>query len=132
MTTTTMQAHLADHPDKLAQKRLRVFKIFLYATIFNNALLGLYCLGFEGGSTFAAVSAPSWAAPSLGLLGVATVLSALFALQWKRWGAIGIFACGALAVVLALGIKLFVAASFFLVGTVFWVLIARHQWARLS
>ncbi|MBW2526718.1 MAG: hypothetical protein JRI23_21220 [Deltaproteobacteria bacterium] len=132
MTTTTMQAHLADAPDKLAVKRLKVFKLFLYLTILNNALLGLYCLGFQGGSTFAAVAAPSWAAPALGLLGVATVLSAALALQWKRWGAVGIFACGVLAVALSIGVQLFVAASFFAMGTLFWVLIARHQWSKLT
>ena len=132
MTTTTMPAHLADTSDKLAIKRLKVFKLFLYLTIINNALLGVYCLGFEGGSAFAKVAAPSWAAPTLGLLGVATVLSALFALQWKRWGVVGIFACGVLAVAVSVGVKLFVAASFFALGTIFWVLIARHQWSKLT
>ena len=132
MTTTTLQAGLGQNLDSLAQKRLRVFKVFLFATIFNNALLGLYCLGFGGGSTFEAVAAPGWAAPTLGLLGVATVVSAAFALQWKRWGVAGVFLCGVGAVVLSLGVQLFVGAGLFALGTVFWALIARHQWARLS
>lgn len=132
MTTTTLQAHLAADPDKLAQKRLRVFKLFLYATIFNNGLLALYGLAFRGGATFAEVSAPGWAAPTLGLFGVATVLSALFALRFKRWGVVGVFVCGVLAVALSVGVGLWAAASLFALGTVFWALIARHQWARLS
>ena len=131
MTSTTMHATLAPTANALEKKRLRAFRAFLMATIVNNVLLGLYCLGFGGGSTFASVAAPGWAAPTLGLLAVATVLSALSALRFKRWGAAGVLLCGAAAVVLALGVGLYVAASLFGLGTVFWVLIARHQRTRL-
>lgn len=132
MTTATMSAVALTPAEALERKRLRAYKIFLYATIFNNVLLAVYTLGFEGGSMFAKVAAPGWAAPALGVFAVATVLSALLALRWKRVGVVGVAVCGAAAVVLALGVHLFTAASLFALGTVFWLLIARHQRERLS
>lgn len=131
MTTTTADTMQVDSTVALEKKRLRAYKIFLYATIVNNALLAIHTLGFAGGSTFAKVAAPAWAAPTLGFFGVATIVSALLALRWNKWGVIGVGVCGAAAVALALGIKLLLAAGLFAVGTTFWILIARHQWARL-
>ena len=131
MTTATMTA-VATPTETLEKKRLRAYKIFLYATIFNNTLLAIHCLAFAGGSTFAKVAAPAWAAPTLGALGVGTVLSAALALKWKRSGVVGVAVCGIAAVFLAVGIKLLLAAGLFALGTVFWMLIARRQWARLT
>lgn len=132
MTTATMNAVAATPAEALERKRLRAYKGFLYATLFNNVLLAVYTLGFAGGSMFEKVAAPAWAAPTLGGLALATLLSAGLALKWKRWGVIGVAACGGAAALLALGIGLYAAASVFAVATVFWGLIARHQRERLS
>lgn len=128
--STTMPAVALDAHEALELKRRKVYKMFLYATLFNNALLALHSFVFAGGSMME--TAPAWAAPLLGTFGVLTIVSALFALKWKRWGVIGVGVCGAAAVTLALGLGLYVAAALFGMGTAFWVLIARRQWARLT
>ncbi len=128
--TTSTIAGVSTTSEALEAKRLRVYRMFLYATMFNNALLAIHSFGFRGGSMLA--EAPAWAAPTLGTFGLLTILSAVFALKWKRWGAIGVGACGVAAVALAFGLQLVVAGSLFAIGTLFWGLIARHQWARLT
>lgn len=121
----------AENPNTaLDRKRIFIYKAFLVLAIINNSLLAAYCLIFGGGSFFS--KAPSWAVLTLGALGAVTVLCSIAALAWKKLGIYGMTAAGASAAIVAAVIKLFPASITFVIGTVFLLLIARHQWSRLE
>lgn len=127
--TTMTQTRFADATDAITLKRIRGYKTFLVLTMLNNALLAFTCLARGGGSAFA--HAPEWAAPILGILGLVTIASAVLAMRWQRIGVVGVVACGALAVIVSVGAHLSAGAALFFVGTAVFVLVARHQWARM-
>jgi hypothetical protein len=114
---------------KLERKRLLIYRAFLVLAIINNTFLAVYCLALGGGSFFA--EAPRWAVTTIGLCGVVTVLFSVAGLGWRKWGIYGMTTAGISAAAVAAVAKLFPAAGTFVVGTVFLLLIARHQWRRL-
>jgi hypothetical protein len=114
----------------LERRRLFIYKAFLLLAILNNGFLAGYCLIARGGGLFA--QAPHWAPLAIGGLAAITVMFAIAALAWKKWGIYGMTVAGVAAAAVAGAVKLIPAAIIFVVGTAFLLLIARHQWSRLE
>ena len=115
--------------DPLEGKRIKIYVGFLIATLLNNLFLAWLCLAKDGGPALAA--APTWLAPALGGLGVATVISAVLALLKRKAGAAGVVVAGTGAVLASLVGGVLLMAVIFFLGTGFWALIARRNWYRL-
>lgn len=131
MTTTTPETINQDAATVLEQKRIKFYKVFLILTVFNNAFLALYCLVLGGADAFAKLGLPSWVSPTLGVLGLLTVLSSGLSFALRKAGALGILVCGIGAVLVAGYAHLWLAMGMFLFGTAFWGLIAKRNWYRL-
>jgi len=114
----------------LERRRLFIYKAFLLLAILNNGFLAGYCMLVRGGGLFAHV--PHWAALTIGGLAAVTVMFAIAALAWQKWGIYGMTAAGVAAAGVAAAVKLIPAAIIFAVGTAVLLLIARHQWQRLE
>jgi hypothetical protein len=123
-------AEASDSKTSLERKRLFIYRAFLVLAIINNSFLAVYCLALGGGSFFA--EAPAWSVTALGLLGSVTALFSVAGLLWKKWGIYAMTIAGVSAAVVAALAQLYPAAVTFVVGTAFLLLIARHQWRRLT
>lgn len=130
-TTQPVVAPLAARTpeSQLIAKRIRIYKAFLVATLLNNLGLAFLCFAHGGGPALA--TAPSWLAPTLGALGVLTVVFAALGLTSRKLGAGGVVVAGSAAVLASLAGGVPAFAAIFFLGTGLWALIARRNWDRL-
>lgn len=126
---TAAAAATPETVDALEIKRIKLYKAFLIATIANNLFLAYLCLAKAGGPALA--TAPAWLAPTLGGLGLATVVAAGLGLANRKLGAAGVVVAGTAAIAASLVGGAVPFAVVFFLGTGLWALIARRNWYRL-